>query len=218
MGNPFIELNNVSKVYKKKPVLCDVNLSLERGKGYGFVGTNGSGKSMLFKVLCGFVRPTHGTINVDGYQIGEDVDIIRDAGVIIESPNFMNDLSGLDNLLLLAEIRKQIGKQQVAEVLERVGLKEAKSKKVKTYSLGMKQRLRIAQAIMEKPSILILDEPMNSLDTNAVAEFRGIFKEHIQNGGTLLMTSHHSADIEFLCDKVFEVQEGRIIDLGRKES
>jgi ABC-2 type transport system ATP-binding protein len=218
MNNMIIELSKVSKVYKDKQVLNDVNLSLEKGKGYGFVGINGSGKSVLFKVICGFVRPTHGTIFVNGNQIGEDIDIIRDAGVIIESPNFMNDLSGFNNLLVLAEIKKQIGKQQILEVLERVRLKEAKDKKVKTYSLGMKQRLRIAQAIMEKPSILILDEPMNSLDANAVSEFREIFKEHIQHGGTLLMTSHHPTDIEFLCDKVFEVQEGRIIDPGRKES
>lgn len=207
-----IEVVHLSKVYKGKRVLSDVNLSLKRGQGYGFVGPNGCGKSVLFKVICGFVRPTNGKVVIDGKQVGEDIDVIRDAGVVIETPEFIHDLSGFDNLLMLAQIKKEIGTSKIMEVLERMGLASDKDKKVRTYSLGMKQRLRIAQAIMENPPMLILDEPMNSLDKHAVSHVREILKDHVQGGGTLLLTSHHSADIEALCDTVYEMEDGRVLE------
>lgn len=206
----MMEVIHISKIYKGKTVLNDVNLSLERGKAYGFVGPNGCGKSVLFKVICGFVRPTDGKVIVDGKQMGEDIDVIRDAGVIIETPEFINDLSGFDNLLALAQIRKEIGKPEIMEVLERMGLSADSAKKVRTYSLGMKQRLRMAQALMEKPTILILDEPMNSLDKKTVETVRGILKEHVRGGGSLLLTSHHHTDIEELCDVVYEMEDGHV--------
>ncbi len=209
--NGIVEVVHVNKTYKGRRVLSDVSLSLERGKGYGFVGPNGCGKSVLFKVICGFVRPTEGKVIVDGKRLGADIDVIRDAGVIIETPEFINDLSGFENLLMLAQIKKEIGKPEIMEVLERIGLVADRDKKVRTYSLGMKQRLRIAQALMENPPLLILDEPMNSLDKQAVSHVREILKQHVRRGGTLLLTSHHSADIEELCDTVYEMEEGRIL-------
>ncbi len=207
----LIQIIDINKSYKDKSVLCDINLQLKKGKGYGFIGHNGCGKSLLFKVICGFVRPTSGKVIIDNMQIGEDVDLIKDAGVIIETPEFIHDISGLKNLQMLAQIKNVVTKEEILQVLEQLGLLNVKDKKYNTYSLGMKQRLRIAQAIMEKPSILILDEPMNSLDKNTVLIVRSILKDHKNNGGTLLLTSHNSEDIEELCDVIFEMENGKIV-------
>jgi ABC-2 type transport system ATP-binding protein len=208
----LIEVMAVSKKVKNSNLLDQITLHLEKGKTYGFIGYNGSGKSMLFKAICGLTRITSGSIIVDGKHVGKDVDFIENAGVIIESPEFMNGLTGLANLKHLAEIQNKIDEIEILKVLKKVGLGGHEKKKVSKYSLGMKQRLRIAQAIMENPEILILDEPFNGLDKRGVEEIHNLLLEYKASGKTILLTSHHESDIDLLCDKVFELEKGKIIN------
>lgn len=205
-----IEVKDVSKSYKKETVLDHVSLTLESGRIYGFIGKNGSGKTMLLKVICGFVSPTSGEVWVDGKRIGQDVDFPEDTGVIIETPTFVSYLSGYQNLEKLAAIRRVIGKREIMDVLERVGLSAGNRKPVAKYSLGMRQRLGIAQAIMEKPRLLVLDEPMNGLDEEGVADIRRLLLEMKAEGVTILMASHNREDIALLCDAVYEMKRGKI--------
>ncbi len=208
--NYAITLSGVSKKVKKQLILDNITLNLEKNKSYGFVGYNGSGKSMLFKVICGFTSYSSGSVTVNGKVIGKDVDFIEDAGVIIETPEFLPKLTGYENLLLLSEIRRQISKEQILHSLKIVGLEQQANKLVGKYSLGMKQRLRIAQAIMENQSILILDEPFNGLDKKGLAEMQNLLLE-LKKNKTILLTSHSEGDISLLCDTVFEIESGKII-------
>ena len=162
--NTIIEIRNATKRFKDKTVFENISLNFEKGKSYGFIGYNGCGKSVFFKTICGFSRLTEGEVICNGKVIGRDMDFIQDAGVVIETPEFINDYSGFKNLKLLAQVQNKIGDKEILETLEMVGLSNDKDKKVRKYSLGMKQKLRLAQAFMEKPKILILDEPMNGLD------------------------------------------------------
>lgn len=203
-----IEITNAGKSFKGKEVFSHLNLKMEKGKSYGFVGYNGCGKSVLLKCICGFSRLTEGEIKVNGQIIGKDVDFIRDAGVVIESPSFLNHLSGYKNLSIIAKIQKKITDDEILETLKLVDLYEEKDKKVKAYSLGMTQKLRLAQAFMEHPSILILDEPTNGLDKESVAKLHGILKDFLAKGGTLLLCSHNKTDIETCCEEVYEFQHG----------
>ncbi|WHY86519.1 ATP-binding cassette domain-containing protein [Neobacillus novalis] len=207
-----IEVKEVSKESRNSKVLDHITLQLKKGKTYGFVGYNGSGKTMLFKAICGLTRITSGTIKVNGKFIGKDVDFIENTGVIIESPEFMNGLTGPENLKLLAEIQNKINEKEILHYFQMVGLGGHEKKKVSKYSLGMKQRLRIAQAIMEDPEILILDEPFNGLDKRGVEEIHKLLLEYKISGKTILLTSHHEGDIELLCDEVFELDKGRIFN------
>lgn len=207
----FIEINEISKTIKKQIILDNISVKLEKGNCYGFVGANGSGKTMLFRAICGFMEIDKGEITVDSKKIGKDVDFISNAGVIIGEPGFLNNLSGYDNLLTLAQIRKVISEQQILHSLDVVGLLEAKDKKVRKYSLGMKQRLRISQAIMEDPEILVLDEPFNGLDKEGTYEIQQLLLQYSKAGKTILLTSHDERDIALLCDKSFEMDNGRII-------
>ncbi len=169
-----VQVKDVGLLIKKDAILQHVNMNLEYGKIYGLVGRNGSGKTMLMKCICGFVKPTSGEIFVEGMKIGKDVDFPQNVGIIIETPGFIPYYSGYRNLKILAGLRKRIGKQEVMETLEIVGLKGAEHKLVRKYSLGMRQRLGLAQAMMEKPDIYFLDEPMNGLDNEGVEEMRDI--------------------------------------------
>ncbi|WP_062197958.1 ATP-binding cassette domain-containing protein [Massilibacterium senegalense] len=207
-----IEVIEVSKKVKESNLIDHITLKLEKGKTYGFIGYNGSGKSMLFKAICGLTPITSGSIRVNGKYIGKDIDFIENTGVIIESPEFMNRLTGLENLKLLAEIQNKINESEILNYLQKVGLGGHERKKVSKYSLGMKQRLRIAQAIMEDPEILILDEPFNGLDKRGVEEIHNLLLEYKALGKTILLTSHHESDINLLCDTVFELEKGRIIN------
>ena len=180
----------------------------ERGKIHGVVGNNGSGKTVMFKCICGFLQPTAGTVRVDGKQIGVDVDFPPDIGIIIESPGFLPQLPGLKNLEILAGLKRKIGLREVADTIRLVGLDPLSPKPVGKYSLGMRQRLGIAQAIMERPSLLILDEPMNGLDKYGVAEMRALFRSLSTDGRTILLASHNIQDIEELCDTVCEMDAG----------
>ncbi|SDZ48426.1 ABC-2 type transport system ATP-binding protein [Evansella caseinilytica] len=206
----YIEINEVSKTIKNQTVLDNISVQLEKGNCYGFVGANGCGKTMLFRALCGFMRLDNGEITVDGKKIGKDDDFISNAGIIIGEPRFLDNLSGYENLLALAQIRKAISEQHIVHTLEVVGLLNAKDKKVRKYSLGMKQRLRIAQAMMEDPEILVLDEPFNGLDKTGTHEIQQLLLQYKQAEKTILLTSHDERNIELLCDKVFEMDNGRI--------
>lgn len=209
----IIEIKHAAKRFKDKSVFENVNLDIEQGKAYGFIGHNGCGKSVLFKCICGFSLLSEGTITVGGEVIGKDSDFIKDAGVVIEHPEFINDLSGFKNLRIIADIQKKIGDEDICSIMDKFDLLEEKDKKVGKYSLGMKQKLRLAQALMESPSILILDEPTGGLDKSSVENLRRILKEFVNNGGTMLLTSHHQQDIEELCDEVYEFDGGHLTKL-----
>lgn len=202
------EVKNVSKRFGDETAVREVSLFLEPGKIYGIVGRNGSGKTVLFKMIIGFLRPTAGKIFVHGKEIGKDVDFAEDIGIIIETPGFLGGFSGYKNLEYLAGIKKQIGKEEIRKSMETVGLDPDSRKKVKKYSLGMRQRLGIAQAIMEHPKLLILDEPMNGLDREGAAEIRKLFLQLREEGVTILLASHHKEDADELCDVVYEMEDG----------
>ena len=203
-----IELIHVTKKFGQELVLKEVNLTLEQGRVYGIVGNNGSGKTVLMKCICGFLIPTTGLIRVFGSSIGQDVDFPESLGVIIETPGFLTNLTGRKNLEILAGMRGKIGPAEILQVLEKVGLDPALKKPVANYSLGMRQRLGIAQAIMEDPKLLILDEPFNGLDKHGVGEIRKLLLELKEEGKTILLASHNEEDIRILCDEVYEMDGG----------
>ena len=198
----IIEVNEVFKKYDDATVLDNVSLEIEKGKIYGLVGRNGSGKTVLMKCICGLIKPTSGEVKVAGKTVGKDVDIPEDIGVIIETPGFIPNYSGFKNLKLLASVRNKISNEEIRKSMEIVGLEPKSRKHVGKYSLGMRQKLGIAQAIMEKPKILILDEPMNGLDNESVAVVRKILNEQAENVATIILASHNREDIDVLCDKV----------------
>lgn len=204
----MIELIEVSKKFKEKEVLHKISLKLEEGNIYGLVGRNGSGKTMLMKCICGFVQPTTGNILFDGKKLGAEMDFAPETGVIIETPGFIKYQSGLENLSNLASIKKKIGKTEMMEVMEMVGLDPHSKLKVGKYSLGMRQRLGIAQAIMEDPAHLILDEPMNGLDKQGVEDVRKLLLDLKEQGKLILIASHNREDIDILCDHVWEMDQG----------
>lgn len=209
MGN-MIKIENLNLTIRKSNILTDINLSLENGKIHGLIGRNGSGKTMLMKCICGFVHPTSGTVQIDGNYIGKDMDFPKDLGVIIETPEFIPYLSGFHNLMLLAKGRKRIGAQEIYKVMELVHLDPHSRLPVKKYSLGMKQRLGIAQAIMESPKLLVLDEPLSALDEEGVQDIRKVLLDLRQCGATILLSSHNAEDIRVLCDDVYRLRKGHL--------
>ncbi len=203
-----ISVQNVCKDFGQERVLKSVSRDFERGKIHGIVGNNGSGKTVLMKCICGFLIPTEGKIFVNGKQVGKDMDFPPDLGIIIETPGFLPNLSGIKNLETLAALNKKIGLKEIADSIRRVGLDPMMKKPVGKYSLGMRQRLGIAQAIMEDPSLLILDEPLNGLDKHGVKEMRELIKALKASGKTILLASHNQGDIDELCDTVCEMDAG----------
>ena len=205
----MIRLEHVAKAYKNHVIFRDLSLDIPTGASVAVTGYNGSGKSVLLKLITGFSRPDSGTITVDGKVIGKDIDFIQNAGVFINAPQFMNSATGYENLMMLAEINHIIAKEQVLQILARVKLTEAKDKKVRTYSQGMIQRLRIAQAVMEKPDILIMDEPLNALDRDGIDIAHSIFQEYIDDPSkTLLFASHNAEEIKTFATSVLHVENG----------
>lgn len=201
----FVE--HVEKAFGKEKVLNDVNLTVHRGEICGIVGNNGSGKTVLMKCICGFLLPDKGKIYVNGKQVGKECDFPDSLGVIIETPGFLPGLSGYQNLKILASLKARIDRKQIEDCMRRVGLEPGMKKPVSKYSLGMRQRLGIAQAIMENPDVLILDEPFNGLDKKGVREMRELMKELWLQDKSILLASHNSQDIEALCDEVHEMEE-----------
>lgn len=210
MDKDIIEIINYTKKYNDTCILNDINLTLKKGKCYGFIGRNGSGKSMLFKAISGFIKPTSGMIKVRGKMIGKDIDFPDNTGILIESPGYLPQYTAFENLKFLAGINKKIGDKEIKETLDSLQLHWISDKKVKNFSLGMKQKLGIAQAIMENQDILILDEPMNGLDKEGVNIVRKRLLEEKGKGKTILLASHIQDDIEILCDNVFEMDNGNI--------
>ena len=199
----YIELRKVSKSFEHRGVLREVSLSVERGKTVGLVGANGSGKSVLFKILCGFEKPDKGDVYVRGRQLGKNGrDFPDNMGVFINSPGFIGIYSGFQNLKFLADIQGRIGEEEIAEAMDKVGLDPSDKTKVDHYSLGMKQKLGLAQAIMEGQDILILDEPFNALDYKTYEDIRTIIRMLKAEGKTIFLTSHRYKDIDQLCDQV----------------
>ena len=205
-----IRVEHISKQFQKTTVLEDVSLVCESGKIYGIVGYNGSGKSVLFKCIGGFYPVDTGEIYVREKQMGLDGSMIENAGVIIEEPAFLKQYSGMRNLELLWILNHRMDKTHLQQMMREVGLEPMNKKPVGKYSLGMKQRLAIAQAVMEEQDILILDEPMNGLDKDGVAQMRELFLKLKEEGKTLLFASHNREDIEVLCDEVYEMDKGRL--------
>ena len=206
-----IEVQNVVKRFRDQVVLKNVSISFEKGQIHGIVGRNGSGKTVLFKCICGLMHPEEGVIFVNGKRVGRDVDMPEDIGAIIEAPGFLPNYGGYKNLRFLANIRRKIGKEEILNVLKTVGLDPESRKHVGKYSLGMRQRLGIAQAIMEDPEILILDEPMNGLDNAGVQDIRALLLELKAQGKTILLASHNHEDIAALCDTVHEMDGGVLL-------
>ena len=203
-----IEVKNVSKSFKGIPVLNDINITCRNGKIYGIIGYNGSGKTVLFKCICGFLHVDSGEISVNGRVMGKEMDMLEHAGIIIEEPGYIRNLSGYRNLEYLYRITHKKDPAVIHSIMLKVGLDPQSRKKVCHYSLGMRQRLAIAQATMEDQAILILDEPMNGLDKDGVAEMRKFFLEQKERGKLILLASHNKDDIELLCDEVYEMNHG----------
>ena len=204
----MISVEHVSLTIGTAQILRDVSAQFEEGQIHGIVGRNGSGKTMLMKCICGFIRPDSGKILVDGKQVGRDVDFPPDLGLLIETPGFIPYYSGLKNLELLAAINRRVSKERLNACMEQIGLGDAKNKRVSKYSMGMRQRLGIAQAIMENPRLLILDEPLNGLDEQGVEDIRALLLELKSQGKTILLSSHNREDIDLLCDSVCKMEGG----------
>ncbi len=210
-----IEINNLSKVIRKKEVLKEISFSFEEKKIYGIWGRNASGKTMLLRAIAGLIRPTKGEVLLQGKRIHKDMSFPEGVGLIIENCGMLSDLTGYENLRLLAKIKKVATKEDIRSALERVGLDPDDKRRIRAYSLGMKQKLAIAQAIFEKPNILLLDEPTNALDEESIKQIRNLLLEEKERGCTILVASHNKEDIEFLSDEVLLMSDGR---LSRKET
>ena len=203
-----IRVQNVSKDFGQERVLHSVSRDFASGQIHGIVGNNGSGKTVLMKCICGFLFPTEGEVSINGKVVGRDMDFPPDLGIIIETPGFLPGITGMKNLELLASLRGKIGLWEIAESIRRVGLDPNLKKPVGKYSLGMRQRLGIARAIMEDPSLLILDEPFNGLDKQGVLDMRKLILALKGEGKTILLASHNQVDIDELCDTVCEMDAG----------
>ena len=210
----MIKIENYTQKIKKDIILNDINLHLKENKIYGFVGRNGSGKSILFKGICGLLNISNGKIILKGKEIGKDIDFYDNLGAVLDGAGFLPNLSSFDNLKLLASIRNKISDSDIKSALNKVGLDPNDKKKYKKYSLGMKQKLALAQAIMENPELLILDEPFNGLDSYSVKDIREMLIDYKKEGKTILISSHIKEDIDILCDEVYELDRGNINKLN----
>lgn len=207
-----IEIKNVSKVFKGVEVLKNINVIFESGKIYGFIGRNGSGKSVLLKMICGFYEPTEGEILFDSVNVINEKKFPPSTRALIEKPNFLPDLTGYENLELLASIQKKIGEDEIVDVFKKVNLIDDKDKKFGKYSLGMKQKLGIAQVLMEDPTVMILDEPFNGIEDKTATELRNLLKEEVKKGKIIILASHIKEDIEVLCDEIYKLDNGTIVE------
>lgn len=211
-----IVIKNVSKSFDGIEVLHDVNLDLEEGKIYGFIGRNGSGKSVLFKIICGLYYPTSGSVIVDGVDIHKNNVFPNDMRVLIEKPNFLPNLTGLENLKLLASIQNKITEEDIILILDKLNLKKDMNKLYHKYSLGMKQKLAVAQVLMENPKMMIFDEPFNGIEEKTVEVIKKILLEEKKNGKIILIASHIKEDIEELADTIYFVDAGSVDNYKKK--
>lgn len=209
--NDYIQLTNISKTFGKQTVLQPLTMEFEEGMIHGIIGRNGSGKTVLMKMILGILQPTTGTVIVGDKRIGKDVDFPESAGAIIETIEFIPYMSAYQNLADIAAMRGNLSKTQIKEVLEMVGLGNVGRKHVSKFSMGMRQRLAIAQAVMESPKLLILDEPMNGMDEKGVEEMRRLILARKAAGTTIILSSHNIEDIRILCDQVYRIDAGVVM-------
>ena len=207
-----ITLKNVTKIIGGNTVADSVNLTLKSGTVYGLCGYNGCGKTMLMRLISGLILPTKGDIFFDEKKLGKDIDFPENMGILIENPAFLGGLSGFDNLKLLASIKGKITDDIIKKTISRVGLNPDDKKKYRKYSLGMKQRLGIASAIMEAPELIILDEPTNALDSSGVEIVKKIIASEKKRGALITVTCHDHAILQEMCDIIYKIEHGRIID------
>lgn len=207
----YIQLTNISKTFGKQTVLQPLTMGFEEGMIHGIIGRNGSGKTVLMKMILGILQPTTGTVIVGDKRIGKDVDFPESAGAIIETIEFIPYMSAYQNLADIAAMRGNLSKTQIKEVLEMVGLGNVGRKHVSKFSMGMRQRLAIAQAVMESPKLLILDEPMNGMDEKGVEEMRRLILARKAAGTTIILSSHNIEDIRILCDHVYRIDAGVVM-------
>ncbi len=205
-----VKINDVTKTIKGKTVLENINIGLQSGKIYGFKGVNGSGKTMLMRIISGLIRPTSGCVFVGDKKLHKDISFPQSIGIFLENPAFLDAYTGFENLKILASIKKAVNDERIYEVLKQVGLSDAEKKKYRKYSLGMKQRLGIAAAIMENPDIVILDEPTNSLDTNGVETVKRIIKSQKEQGALVIISCHDTEILSELSDEIILIEEGKI--------
>lgn len=209
--NDYIQLTNISKTFGKQTVLQPLTMGFEEGMIHGIIGRNGSGKTVLMKMILGILQPTTGTVIVGDKRIGKNVDFPESAGAIIETIEFIPYMSAYQNLADIAAMRGNLSKTQIKEVLEMVGLGNVGRKHVSKFSMGMRQRLAIAQAVMESPKLLILDEPMNGMDEKGVEEMRRLILARKAAGTTIILSSHNIEDIRILCDQVYRIDAGVVM-------
>ena len=203
-------VENANKTIRGRRILCDVNLELSGGNIYGFIGRNGSGKTMLFRALSGLIRLDSGTISLDGRVLHRDFSVLPSLGLILENAGLYPGLTGLENLKYLAKLTRRVGTEEIRDAIRRVGLDPDDKRTYGKYSLGMKQRLAIAQAVMESPDVLLLDEPTNALDESGVDDIRRIITEERDRGALILLASHNKEDIRVLSDYVFRIEKGSV--------
>lgn len=206
-----IQVENVSKIIKGNMVIDCVSAEFSSGKVYGLQGINGSGKTMLMRLISGLIYPTEGRIVIDGKILGKEIAFPESIGILIENPAFLDNYSGFANLKLLASIQNKIDDEQIYKTLERVGLEPDSRKKYKKYSLGMKQKLGIAGAVMEKPEFLILDEPANALDKEGIERLKKIVQEEKERGALIILSCHDSALLEAMADVIYSMENGRLL-------
>ncbi len=207
----YVAIEDLTKTIHGRTVLEHVNLRMEQGTVYGLRGPNGCGKTMLMRSICGLIRPTSGSVEINGERLGREISFPRSVGALIENPAFINNYTGLRNLQLLASIQNKVDEEEIRQAITRVGLDPDDKRKYKKYSLGMKQRLGIAAAIMEHPDLLVLDEPINALDEDGVRLVRDILHQEKERGALILVACHDKEELEFLADEIYVMGEGKIL-------
>lgn len=206
----YIEIKNYTKILSKATVLNDISIKMDKGKVYGFQGYNGSGKTMLMRAICGLISPTKGEVIIDGKPLGKNNSFPESIGILIENPGFLPYYSGFENLKIIAQIKRRISDETIRKTMSKLGLDPYDKKKFGKYSLGMKQKLGIAAAIMEEPEIVILDEPFNALDEKSATIVGNEILNLREKGKLVILACHDSKELEYLCDEIFVIEEGKI--------
>ena len=213
----YIVIKDYCKNIKKNMVLKNINIELEHGKIYGFIGRNGSGKTMLLRAVCGLIKPTSGYVKINNDIISQDIDYPKSCGVVIENPGFWDDLTGLECLKIISRIKNEIDIKTICVWMERFELNPSDKKPYRKYSLGMKQKLALIQAFMESPELILLDEPTNSLDDVSISILRTVILEQKERGATILISSHNKEEIQYLSDRIFLMKDGTLSEDIEKE-
>ncbi|MDR0914056.1 MAG: ATP-binding cassette domain-containing protein [Oscillospiraceae bacterium] len=207
-----VTIKNLSKTIKGARVIDDISLQLTSGKIYGLAGKNGSGKTMLMRAICGLIRPTNGTVEIGSEVLGKDISFPRSCGVLIENPAFITKYTGFKNLQVLASLQNKITDEEIKNAIKSVGLEPDDKRTYRKYSLGMKQRLGIACAIMESPDLIMLDEPVNALDESGIELIREILASLTQKGKLIIISCHDKEELELLSDEIYYLSDGKIVN------